>query len=593
MCGIYGVTSKNESIVKKMIDNCSHRGPDGQKTISNEDVTLGHNLLSITSSPSEGVQPFYSEINSNMLTYNGEIFNYVELIKKFSNRFKPKTSCDTELLFWLLNNFSYEEVVCNLIDSMHAFAFYNSDKKELVLSRDHVGIKPLYFSVGNGGLIFCSEIKGMIEFVYNSKKINKNALSMIAKIGTNPTRDTLFTGIYKILPGETLIYDLSNKKIKNTFSSIVLPKSNIKFNKEEFIYQVNTAVTNSTLGNKEFGIFLSGGLDSSLITYELQKNLTKLNTFTNVMNPNATIGDEDLNEDAYIAAKFSKEIKSNHTEIEITPSTIIDYWEDALKFIEEPMYNWELPMVYFTNQYLSHKNITITMSGDIGDEILGGYHGYFLFNSLNKQIELENRKITWKKFLRMWMNKYKNPLQLRLNIGDEDLLNILEKKLPQSLWNPADLGNTAMALDCVTTVSENYFKRNDRFGMAFSMEGRFPLSSKKLMEYCLGIHSNEKYGDSSSLNKVPIRTSYNHKIPNYVFSKKKTGWSSPFTLWLKNNKLLNDKFRKSLKKETGIDSLFTPINIEDKFSSNIVEDRKQLIIEWMMKTWANQYDMHN
>ena len=120
------------------------------------------------------------------------------------------------------------------------------------------------------------------------------------------------------------------------------------------------------------------------------------------------------------------------------------------------MYNWELPMVYFTNQYLSHKNITITMSGDIGDEILGGYHGYFLFNSLNKQIELENRKITWKKFLRMWMNKYKNPLQLRLNIGDEDLLNILEKKLPQSLWNPADLGNTAMALDCVTTVSENY-----------------------------------------------------------------------------------------------------------------------------------------
>lgn len=75
--------------------------------------------------------------------------------------------------------------------------------------------------------------------------------------------------------------------------------------------------------------------------------------------------------------------------------------------------------------------------------------------------------------------------------------------------------------------------------------------------------------------------------------KKKTGWSSPFTLWLKNNKLLNDKFRKSLKKETGIDSLFTPINIEDKFSSNIVEDRKQLIIEWMMKTWANQYDMHN
>ena len=592
MCGIYGVTANNESMIKYMINLCSHRGPDGQKIISNEFITFGHNLLSITSNPSEGVQPFYSEITSNMLTYNGEIFNYEELKKKFSDQFTPKSSCDTELLFWLLNNFSYEEVITNLIDSMHAFAFFNNQKKELVLSRDHVGIKPLYFSMGNSGLIFCSEIKGLIDFVYNSKKINQQALSMTVKLGINPTRETLFTGIYKILPGETLIYDLSNKKIKNIFSSIVLPKSNKSFNKEEFFTQVNSAIENSTLGNRNFGIFLSGGLDSTLVANGLQKNLSKLYTFTNTMSPNEIIGDEDLNEDAQIAKMFANEIKSEHQEVEITPNIIIDYWNEACKFIEEPIYNWELPMTYYTNKFLSEKGITITMAGDIGDEILGGYEQYFFLKKLYHAIKEEGRSISWKKFLRIWMNKYRNPVKLNLGLSDEVLLEILVDKLPESLWNPDDLANSSMALDCVTNVSENFFKRNDRFGMAFSMEGRFPLSSKKLMEYCFSIHSDEKLGASISSNKMFVRSCYKNKMPEYIFSKKKTGWSSPTTVWLKTDTNLNSKFKKDLSIESGIDELFTKIDLNNQFSSNVIEDRKQLIIEWMMKTWARNYGMH-
>ena len=129
MCGIYGLTEKNPKIVQNLIDTCSYRGPDGSDIYFNENITLGHNLLSITSKPEDGSQPWISN-NGNVLVYNGEIFNYDEILKRFKNNFIPKTSCDTELLNWLLNNYSYREVVSKIIDSMHAFAFYNKKENE-------------------------------------------------------------------------------------------------------------------------------------------------------------------------------------------------------------------------------------------------------------------------------------------------------------------------------------------------------------------------------------------------------------------------------------------------------------------------------
>ena len=156
MCGVYGITDNNPSLVKKLIKKSAHRGPDGNSIWANNNLTLGHNLLSITSKPNEGKQPWVSE-KGNVLVYNCEIFNYLELISKFKNKFVPKTSCDTELLSWLLDNYSCEEVICNIIDSMHAFVFFNKKTNELILSRDHVGIKQLYFA----------ENKNRLELFFN------------------------------------------------------------------------------------------------------------------------------------------------------------------------------------------------------------------------------------------------------------------------------------------------------------------------------------------------------------------------------------------------------------------------------------------
>lgn len=585
MCGIYGITTNDKIKINRMIEICSYRGPDGQNVISENGMTLGHNLLSITSEPKDGKQPWVSE-NNNMLVFNGEIFNYSELLKKFHNKFRPKTSCDTELLSWLLNNYDYQKVISENIDSMHALAFYNSHKKELLLSRDHVGIKPLYFSLGSFGLIFASEIKPLTEFVYNSKKINQLALGCTSLLGVNPLRETLFTGIYKVMPGESLVFNLINKKITHSFNTFIRPTSKYVFNKEEFIFQTERAISNSTLGNRKFGIFLSGGIDSSLVAFELNKKINKLSSFTNLMKPNEIINGEDHNSDALIAKRFSTDFNFEHKEIIITPEIIMKHFDDSIKFIEEPVYSWNLPMYYYTNKILSQNGITVTMAGDVGDEIFGGYSKYFFFKNL------KNKPKTWKEFLIIWMKKFAAPMKLNLNFGYNELLEVLMKSLPDSLWNPEDVANSAMALDCITTVSEDFFKRNDRYGMAFSMEGRFPLSSKQFMQFCMDIHSDFKFGKTASENKLPVRIAYKNEIPNYIFSKNKTGWSVPITVWLETQKDLKNKFIE----ETSVDDGISPIISNSNFQNDHLMDKsvnnKRAIIAWMFKNWSKCYDMH-
>ena len=577
MCGIFGITENNISLIKKLMETCSYRGPDGSDIFSSNNLTLGHNLLSITSKPQLGKQPWISP-KRNVLVFNGEIFNYNDLLSKYKNKFVPKTTCDTELLSWLLDEFSYEFILQDLLDTMHSFVFYNKSNNEIVLSRDHVGIKPLFFANVKSGIIFSSEIKCLLNYVNGSNKIDRLALACTSLIGVNVLRQTIFNGIYKVLPGETIIYDLNKKKISRSFRTLIKPNSNQKLNNEEFTEITTKTIKGSSIGLRKFGIFLSGGIDSSLVTYELQKYLKNLEVFTNKMLPNAIINGEDHNSDFETAEKFSRQLNLKHQQVVVTPDIISSEWDTSIKTIEEPRYNWNLPMYYLTNKFLSKKNVVITMSGDIGDEIYGGYKNYYHLKFM------KDKPKTWKQFIKIWMKKFASPIELNMKFDENDLFDILIKVLPEDLWNPNDIANSAMALDCITTVSEDFFSRNDRFGMAFSMEGRFPLASKKYMEYCLSINSDYKIGTSIEQMKLPVKVCYKDKIPNYILNKPKTGWSVPITEWLIKNDNLKNKYLNTVNKDDGIRELLSNNN----YKGNI----KRIIVSWMFRTWAQQYSMN-
>ena len=521
MCGIFGITRVDKGHVSRMIERCSHRGPDGSALYTNDiDITLGHNLLSITDNAKYSTQPWKTPLG-NILVYNGEIFNYDELCLAYDTKFFPKTKCDTELLAWGLDYFGLDFL--EKIDSQHAFAYWDVRDHTLALSRDHAGIKPLYFSTRNKDLEFASELKAL---KYGDEDIDELSKACLAYTGLNVTRNSFYKGIYKILPGETQVY--SGSKLISSRRDIVLGTEQESFDKAEFINEVSMAVNANLRGIRKKGIFLSGGLDSAIIALHASELGMKLNTYTSRIMPEPS-GIKDYNSDANHALRFAKELKTIHMEVLHTPKCWKKNFLLALSANEEPSYNPALPMYFQMNQTLSEQGCVITLAGDMGDEITMGYQRYFDFERKFKQKELSEFEL-----VKEWTFRYKSlPLKdLKVNYTRNEVVEYLVSDPFSNLKVESNIA-CMQRMDQLGSCEDDYFRRNDRFGMHFSMEGRFPWASKRLMNYCMNINPEIKL---KAGQKGIVRSAYSDLLPGYILDKQKTGWSAPVQEWFKLKK---------------------------------------------------------
>ena len=568
MCGIYGITDNDTTFIERYLDICKHRGPDGSNVWTSDKVTLGHNLLSIMADPDRSQQPWLTP-KGNRLVYNGEIFNYNELLQKYKN-FNNTTDCDTELLAWGLDEYGIDFI--DEIDSMHGFAYYDIPAQKIILSRDHAGIKPLFYAKIPKGLVFASEIKGMLDIVPDARQLDNLASSMLSKTGTNPLRNTLFTNIKKVLPGETIIYDVVDGTLDYAKRIYIRPNANQDYSKIEFKKMFADAIKRSAIGKRKIGVFLSGGLDSSIVAYELNKIQDTVHTFTNRFEP-AVSSDEDYNSDSKIASKFAKEQHFDHHDVVVSPAEYLSAWEDSIYYMEQPNYNPSNPLYCFTNRVLAENDIVVTMAGDMGDELFGGYPKYFnLYNS-------EEKPSTWIELLTLWMKRIKKgsyPLT-DSPVDETVLVNELAKCYGEELWNPKDPTASYMALDCVAQVPEQFLTRNDYYGMAYSMEGRFPLASKIFMQYCLDIKSEHKFIGNNM--KALVKKTYEKDLPAYLLYKEKTGWTVPIGYWLIDevDEKLNDVYDKTIGK-----ARLKQLKRSQKAG-------KGLLPQWQVKNWKETY----
>ena len=573
MCGIVGITSNDDNFVSEYLKIIKHRGPDGQGIWSDGNVTLGHNLLAITDKPYLSKQPYITP-KGNILIYNGEIFNYYELLKRYYN-FIPKTTCDTELLAWGLDNLGM--YFLNQIDSMHSLAYYNKEHKKLYLSRDHAGIKPLYYAQIGEGLVFGSEVKGLLDKVPNSHKIDPMAMSCFSLSGLNVTSHSFFSGIKKLMSGETLCYDLYHKTLKQVSRILPTATSNYKFDPFEYRHMMNKTVKMCSIGKREIGVFLSGGLDSSAIAYELNKIKGPARTFTNMISPMPKISYEDFNSDHDCALELALRDKFHHQVIKITPDIYVNNWDNAVYYMEEPVYNPSLPMYNYTNKFLSEKGIVVTMAGDMGDEVLGGYPHYY---KIRQRLRTSNKP--WRHIVKQWMYRLKSPLKLpKMKYSYDDVIDeLIKTTFPESLQIKTDNVASYMMLDIVGQCPEDYFRRNDRYGMQYSMEGRFPLATKMFINYAMSIHTKYKIGATIEDTKLLPKTAYKGLLTDNIINKKKTGWTAPIREWEKQN-LDNNVFKTMYNK-----NMNTKHNIK-----GLVQGKKGKSVGLATNDWATQYNM--
>jgi len=391
MCGIAGFVGQgNEEILKKMTGSLERRGPDSEGFFIKDGIYFGHRRLSIIDLAT-GHQPIFNEDKTISIIFNGEIYNFKDLRKQLEKRgHKFYTQSDTEVIVHLYEDKG--EDFLKELNGMVALALWDDKKEKLILARDRLGEKPLYYSFLGGKLIFASELKAILVHPQIKRELDFYSLAKYLNYEYIPFPQTIFKNIYKLGPGEYLIYQKGilekkkywdigfNSKLKNRDSiygsegeeenEVLFANQNSKLLEEEAMKGLEEHLERSVkmrlVSDVPLGIWLSGGIDSTAIAYYAQKNSpTPIKTFS--------IGFTDLSFDESKYARQAAEfLKTDHYEKVLTPRDCLDLIPQIFEFLDEPLADASIVPTYLLSKFTREK-VKVALGGDGGDELFMGY----------------------------------------------------------------------------------------------------------------------------------------------------------------------------------------------------------------------------
>jgi asparagine synthase (glutamine-hydrolysing) len=574
MCGINGFNFSNIEKIKKMMTMTASRGPDASGVFENNNITLSHNRLSIIDLSKEANQPLTDE--NLTITFNGEIYNYRELKEKLTLKgHKFKTNSDTEVIVKLYKE--YGDKSFSMLSGIFALALWDENSQRLKLIRDIVGVKPLYYyhNINEKKFYFSSLIKSIVENKDNND-LNENALNHYSNFWHNDLSETFFKGIHKVQPGELITFQknkVDKKKILNfEFSSeITNPKNEIEriFNKQ-FISDVPVSLS------------LSGGVDSNLIFYFMNKNLNKKFKTYSVSFEGGS------NFDADMAEKNSKLLNFENERVNISSVDFIENIEKVVEIMEEPVGNQNSIANYILSKKISEK---VLFTGDGGDEIFTGYDKYksiYFLSNLKKLGFIKNLNFFSKKNSNRL--NFKSSKEYYLSFSEANLMSDQEsyyKKFTKT--NSQDLNfyhnidnkkstlNNVMFMDLQTWIQNDSLARNDKLYMDSGIEVRVPFLDNEMIEKFLFMSEHKKINFFKS-NKPYVRKLFSSELAN--LTKKKQGFNSPFSRWLQNE--LYDFAKIILSKEYYNASLYLDYKNINKFIDRHKSDKKNSYLLWSL-----------
>ena len=553
MCGINGLISKSplnySELVKKMNDSISHRGPDanGVKPIING--CLGHVRLSIIDLSQEANQPFYDETHT--LIYNGEVYNFEELAKKYN--LNCRTSSDTEVIFKGLKLKGAEFL--KELNGMFSLAFWNHEIEELIIARDRLGIKPLYLFNRDGKIAFSSELKALkcLKMELGGFTVNAKAVNSFLHLGYIPKPLTIFNEIEKFPPGHFGVINDGEIILKQYWSANDAIQTNVLKDEKQAKNHLNELLSSSInyrlKSDVPFGTFLSGGIDSSAVSAIAQSvSSQQIKTFSIGFN------NPKFNE-AGFARQVADHIKSDHHEFMVTEDDAKELVGDIVKYYDEPFGDSSAIPTMLVSR-LAKSEVTMTLSGDGGDELFHGYGFYNWANRLSKPAIKSGRKLIGKA-LNYGDNRMKRAAhlfnypkgQLKSHIFSQeqyyftqeeirDLLKI-NNSYPSFMDLEPTLNRSLSPKESQSLFDINYYLRDDLLtkvdiaSMRYSLETRVPLLDHRIVEFALNLDEGLKIknGEQKYLLKQVL---YDY-VPKTIFDRPKRGFSVPLQKWLETD----------------------------------------------------------
>ena len=616
ICGYIGTKSLSQEELNKMNDTMYHRGPDDKgvwtSKVSEHFVGLAHRRLAIMDLSALGHQPMFSEDENIGIVFNGEIYNFMELRDELIEKgYEFKSRSDTEVL--LYSYCEWGESMLHKLEGMFAFAICDRKKDKLFLARDRMGEKPLYYYWNGKDFAFASTLSPIMKYPYFQKKIRKDILAgyLCNKFIMSP--DTIFEDVWKLEAGGYLVWE--NGKIKVTHywnawekyqeksQKVVKSFSEAKYTLRRLL---DDSVKRRMVADVPVGIFLSGGIDSSLVAATAQQqSKVPIKTFT--------IGFHEKKwDEAPRARKISEYLGTDHTEVYISYDDIVNLVDSIPIFFDEPFADSsQIPTMLVSE--LAKRQVTVALAGEGGDELFCGYKRYdwvkisqyldgigTLGNRLlefpiiseldiksklpvRERVFLNNRDIRYKT---QYFSMAREEIAKKLVLGNSKRAqHSCEEKI-----NVRDWQIRRMLVDQQQYLPDEILQKSDKASMKYSLELRCPLLDYHIVEYLYQMPQKFKYHYGTK--KYILKQLVYEKIPKELLDMPKKGFSVPLAKWLREP--LNSRLHRYadpiiLKKQ----GLFVPVEIEKLVA--LVESCDDIIyptILWNFYVFQMWYQMY-
>lgn len=587
MCGIAGYFSHEFQHafypdLKKAVLKLNKRGPDFQQTVEvSPTCGFGHARLSIIDTSSVAHQPMSDETGRFTIVFNGEIFNYRELKDSYLKNVHFRTSSDTEVLLYLY--IKYGADCLPLLNGFFAFAVYDNNENSMFVARDRYGIKPLLYHSDANGFAFASEMKALLEFDIK-RSLDYNSLLLYLQLNYVPGNDTMIDGVKRLKPGHYVKVEKHQPTFEKGYYKVPFePGTVISTHDKDYDTVkaslkklIEESVERRMVADVPLGAFLSGGIDSSIVTACASKFTKHLNTYS--------IGytDNPYFDETRYAKLVADRHRTNHTVFSISSDEMFENIHDILEYIDEPFADSSAIAVYILCKK-TRQEVTVALSGDGGDELFAGYNKHKAEwnirtrQGLNTLIGLlspvlktlpQSRHGRWSNLYRQ-LNRYAEGLQLTpserywrwcILTDEQQAMNLLaypdktnnavitarKDAVAKLVTESGDINDTLLA-DTQMVLPNDMLTKVDLMSMANSLEVRVPLLDYTVVNYAFSIPAAYKVNKHGT--KMILKDAFRDELPEELFNRPKRGFEVPLLHWLKtglhsliHDDLLSERF---------------------------------------------------